>query len=47
MQYENLMITVEGGIALLTVSREKALNALNTQTILELQKFFGEDAYDL
>ena len=45
MPYENLIVTVEDGIALVTISREKALNALNTQTMLELQQFFGEDAH--
>jgi len=45
MPYENLIVTVEDGIALATISREKALNALNTQTMLELQQFFGEDAH--
>ncbi|MFN0214415.1 MAG: enoyl-CoA hydratase-related protein [Saprospiraceae bacterium] len=43
MQYQNLLVSLENGIALLTISREKALNALNTQTMLELQHFFGED----
>ncbi len=47
MQYENLIVTVEDGIALVTVSREKALNALNTQTMLEFQHFFGEDAHQI
>jgi enoyl-CoA hydratase len=44
MAYENLLIAVENGIATVTISREKALNALNTQTMLELQHFFGEAA---
>jgi len=47
MQYENLQITHDNGIALVTISREKALNALNTQTMLELQHFFGEAAHDI
>lgn len=42
--YENLNLDLDNGIAVLTISREKALNALNTQTMLELQRFFGEDA---
>ncbi len=44
MTYENLLITEENGILLLTVNRPQALNALNSQTILELQHFFKEDA---
>ncbi len=47
MQYENLKLEVTDGIALLTISREKALNALNSQTMLELQHFFGEAAHDI
>ncbi len=42
MQYENLNIDFSDGIAVITINREKALNALNTQTILELKHFFGE-----
>ena len=43
MEYQNLNIAVENGIATLTITREKALNALNTQTMLELRQFFGEE----
>jgi len=43
MTYENIQISLENGIATLTISREKALNALNTQTMLELRQFFGEE----
>ena len=43
MTYENIQIAIENGIAILTISREKALNALNTQTMLELRQFFGEE----
>jgi enoyl-CoA hydratase len=42
--YEILHIERREGIAIVTINREKALNALNTQTMLELQRFFGEDA---
>jgi enoyl-CoA hydratase len=42
--YEILHIEHREGIAIVTINREKALNALNTQTMLELQRFFGEDA---
>ncbi|NBC09889.1 MAG: enoyl-CoA hydratase [Bacteroidetes bacterium] len=44
MTYENLLVEEQDGIITLTINRPKALNALNTQTILELQHFFGEDA---
>ncbi len=43
MVYENVQISLENGTATLTISREKALNALNTQTMLELRHFFGEE----
>lgn len=43
MQYENLLITEENGIVVVTINREKAMNALNGQTMLELAHFFGEE----
>ncbi len=47
MTYENVQISLENGIATLTISREKALNALNTQTMLELRHFFGEEGPEM
>lgn len=44
MNYKNLLIEDNNGILTVTINREKALNALNSQTMLELQHFFGEDA---
>lgn len=44
MNYENLLIHDNEGILTATVNREKALNALNNRSMLELQHFFGEDA---
>ena len=44
MSYQNLLITTTDGILTLTINREKALNALNRQTIQELRTFFSEDA---
>lgn len=44
MEYQNLKISHEDGILLVTIDREKALNALNQQTMKELKAFFGEDA---
>jgi enoyl-CoA hydratase len=47
MLFENLSIELTDGIAVVTIRREKALNALNTQTMLELGRFFGEEALNL
>ncbi|MCS7036368.1 MAG: enoyl-CoA hydratase-related protein [Saprospiraceae bacterium] len=41
--YSNLHIEHRDGIAVVTISREKALNALNTATMAELRHFFGEE----
>lgn len=43
MDYQNILIHNEDGIITLTVSREKALNALNQQTMQELKSFFEKD----
>lgn len=43
MAYQNLHIAEDNGILLVTISREKALNALNGQTMQELHTFFVED----
>jgi enoyl-CoA hydratase len=44
MKYEILIVTIENNIAIVTINREKALNALNNQTFLELKAFFQKDA---
>jgi enoyl-CoA hydratase len=44
MTYKNLLIEEQNGIITLTINREKALNALNIATILELETFFAGDA---
>lgn len=44
MQYKNLLVSKEDGIAIVKLNRPKALNALNTQTMLELKLFFEVDA---
>ncbi len=41
-QYQNILIAFESPIATLTISREKALNALNGVTMNELAYFFTE-----
>ena len=43
MSYQVLQITTEGSFITVTINREKALNALNQQTMSELAQFFGED----
>ncbi|MDH4007355.1 MAG: short-chain-enoyl-CoA hydratase [Desulfuromonadales bacterium] len=41
MTYANLLLDVADGIAQVTINRPKALNALNSQTITELQQVFN------
>jgi enoyl-CoA hydratase len=43
MNYQNLLITETDGIVLVTINREKALNALNYDTFSELGQLFGHD----
>lgn len=42
MAFENLLIEQEGDIAIVYVNRPKALNALNADTLKELQQVFAE-----
>lgn len=42
--YQNLLLEERDHFLIVTINREKALNALNTQTMLELQQLFAEDA---
>lgn len=41
MDYKNIIVAREDNIVIVTINREKALNALNDETIGELQHFFG------
>lgn len=43
MNYQNILVDTEGGVVTLTLNREKALNALNQQTMQELKSFFEKD----
>jgi enoyl-CoA hydratase len=40
-EFKNILVKKEDNIAVVTVSREKALNALNAETVAELQHFFS------
>ena len=40
MDYKNIIVKREDNIVVITINREKALNALNAETIAELQDFF-------
>lgn len=43
MDYKYLIVEVEDGVALVTINRPKALNAINRELMLEIQKVFQED----
>lgn len=43
MSYQNLQISEDDGVLIVSINREKALNALNTQTMQELHTFFSDD----
>lgn len=44
MSYQNIQIHEQNGICILTINREKALNALNQQTMSDIRQFFAADA---
>ncbi len=46
MDFQNILWRVEDGVAVVTVNRPKALNALDPQTIDELSRAFGAVAGD-
>lgn len=41
MDYKNIQVDIKDAIAVVTISREKALNALNKDVIAELHNFFS------
>ena len=47
MNYNNLSITNENGVYLVTMNRPHALNAINDETMSELHDFFGTKALQL
>ena len=46
MNFENLLLERDGGVAVLTINRPKVLNALNTQTLDELRRAVLELKHD-
>lgn len=42
MNFENLLVDRDGAVSIITINRPKVLNALNTQTISELQRAIDE-----
>ncbi|NJC25007.1 enoyl-CoA hydratase/isomerase family protein [Neolewinella antarctica] len=44
--YQNVIVAVEAGILHVTINRPKALNALNQQTMRELEQVFGKEYKD-
>jgi len=42
MEYKNIKFAMEGAVAIVTISRPKALNALNEETLTELGHCFAE-----
>ncbi len=46
MEYKNIVITKEDNIVIVTINREKVLNALNDETVNELLDFFRKSWKD-
>jgi len=42
MEYKNILLSVEGEIGILTINRPKALNALNIETLQDIQMAIRE-----
>jgi enoyl-CoA hydratase len=47
MAYENIRLDIDGALATLTIDRPKALNALNSKTISELEAALGSLGSDI
>ena len=44
MQYQHLLLEEKENILIVTINREKAINALNTPTMQDFHRLFAEDA---
>ena len=42
MEFQNLLVKVDNNIAVVTINRPEKLNALNNETIEELDKIFSQ-----
>ncbi len=47
MTYSTLLTAYEAGILVVTINRPKAMNALNTQVLTDLEQLFSKDALTL
>lgn len=42
MEFKNLLVKINGPVAVVTINRPEKLNALNSETLIELKKCFSE-----
>lgn len=47
MEFKNLLVEINEGVAVLTINRPSALNALNSDVFSELDTFFSDFAYTI
>ena len=47
MEFKNILIEINEGVAILTINRPSALNALNSDVFSELDTFFSDFAYTI
>ncbi|MGE5356961.1 MAG: enoyl-CoA hydratase/isomerase family protein [Deltaproteobacteria bacterium] len=47
MEFKNILIKIDDGVAILTINRPSALNALNAEVFSELDHFFSEFGHSI